>query len=111
MTTTDLAVAAKALADRTLAYVAPPPRNLANPMLDSNVEMQNLAWAVLRALEASAPPVGEGMREKVAKLPTFDPVIEGGCECCGTWAVMELDPDGEWLRREDVFALLSSGEA
>ena len=49
---TELADAAKALAERTLAYVAPPPRHKANPLLDADLEMQRLARRVLIALAA-----------------------------------------------------------
>lgn len=50
------------------------------------------------------------MREKLLKaieeLQRYRPYTAGGCECCGTWAEMDEDSGGEWLKRDDVIKLL-----
>lgn len=45
-----LSVPSYSLAKAVLAYVAPPPRHRANPLLDSDVDLQRKAWAVLGAI-------------------------------------------------------------
>lgn len=46
--------------------------------------------------------------KEIESLERYHPTTGGGCECCGTWAEMEEDSHGEWLRRDDVIKLIKT---
>ena len=51
--------AATALAERALAFVAPPPRSRVNPILEADMEIELLARGVLALATAPTAPFGE----------------------------------------------------
>lgn len=83
--------AAQVLAERVLAYVAPPPKNRANPMLDADMELQALAWTVLDGL--GYPPAIEGRVDGPARLRSIVAAMTFPRNRLPTDAVLEVYAD------------------
>ena len=40
------------------------------------------------------------------KLKRWDANIAGGCDCCGSWVEHEACKDGEWVKFDDIKAII-----
>ena len=43
---------------------------------------------------------------RLQSLTKYEASIRGGCECCGSWVEHEADKYGDWIKAEDVEALV-----
>jgi hypothetical protein len=47
---------------------------------------------------------------RLKSLTRYYSGIGGGCECCGSWVGHEVDSDGDWVKFEDIEAIIKQIE-
>ena len=45
--------------------------------------------------------------EQLKLLTKYEPYIDGGCQCCGSWIEHESDENGNWVKVEDINKLIN----
>lgn len=48
---------------------------------------------------------------RLQSLTKYEASIGGGCECCGSWVEHEADKHGDWIKVEDIEALVKELQA
>lgn len=48
---------------------------------------------------------------RLQSLTKYDASIGGGCECCGSWVEHQADMYGDWIKVEDIEALVKELQA
>lgn len=47
---------------------------------------------------------------KLKEIKRYDSSISGGCECCGSWVEHDEDAWGDWVKHEDIQAIIDDLE-